>query len=235
VGDTVVNPRDGAVLVWVPAGEFTMGSDTGAEDEKPARKVTLGGYWMYKTEVTVAQYRKFCEATGALMPSKPAWGRQDTHPIVDVSWDDAVAYCQWAGVSLPTEAQWEKAARGADGREYPWGNVWDARRCVCSVSPADAESTAPVGSVPAGASPYGCLDMAGNVWEWCADWYADTYYEAAPARDPKGPAQGRWRVLRGGSWYVGFPELFRCASRGYYGYPDFRNNHCIGFRGARTS
>jgi formylglycine-generating enzyme required for sulfatase activity len=123
-----VNPKDGAKMVYVPAGMFTMGmpdfNNAAGPDEKPAHRVRLDGYWIYQTEVTVAQYKKFCTATGHAMPPEPRWGWFDTHPIVNVSWDDAVAYCTWAGAALPTEAQWEKAARGTDSQNhlYPWGN-----------------------------------------------------------------------------------------------------------------
>jgi formylglycine-generating enzyme required for sulfatase activity len=209
-----------------------MGSDRGEADEKPARKVTLGGYWMYKTEVTVAQYRKYCEATGASMPDAPGWGWKDAHPIVNVSWDDAAAYCKWAGVTLPTEAQWENAARGTDGREYPWGNAWDASKCVNSVSPGSARSTAPVGSIPSAASLYGCLDMAGNAFEWCADWYAGSAYITAGDLDPTGPTQGVSRVLRGGSWSDVSPDNFRCACRNSR--RPGRHFNDYGFRCART-
>jgi len=131
-----VKPKHGAEMVYVPAGEFLMGSKEGEgdDDERPQHTVYLDAYWIYKTEVTVAQYRKFCQATGRQMPEEPsvqAW--TDDHPIVNVSWDDAVAYGKWAGAALPTEAQWEKAARGTDGRQYPWGNDWDAQKCVNSV------------------------------------------------------------------------------------------------------
>lgn len=207
------NPKDGAAMVWVPAGDFLMGSTDAdkeaAEHEKPQQQVYLDGYWMYKTEVTVAQYRKFCQATGRRMPDAPGWGWQDTRPIVNVSWDDANAYAQWAGAALPTEAQWEKAARGTDGRIYPWGNDWNGTKCIQS-----RRSPEPVGYLPAGASPYGCLDMAGNVAEWCADWYADGYYKIAPVRNPTGPVTGNLRVLRGGSWYINGDDNFRCAFRG---------------------
>lgn len=170
LGDVWVNPKDGAKLVYVPAGEFIMGSNDGPGDEKPQRRVYLDPYWIYKHEVTAAQYRRFCSETGRKMPNAPEWGGKDDHPIVRVTWDDAKAYADWAGVSLPTEAQWEKAARGTDGRKWPWGDMFEAAKCVCSVG-TDRTSTAPVGSMPKGASPYGCLDMAENVWEWCADWF----------------------------------------------------------------
>jgi len=131
-----VNPRDGAEMVYVPAGEFLMGSKEGEgdSDEHPQHKVYLDGFWIYKTEVTVGQYRKFCQATGWQMPSDPGWKGHDDYPMVYVNWDDdATAYAQWAGAALPSEAQWEKAARGPDGRVYPWGNDWDAGKCVNSI------------------------------------------------------------------------------------------------------
>ena len=228
-GQQCVNPRDGAVMVWVPAGGFTMGSKDDDKDasanEKPQRQVTLDGYWIDKNLVTAAQYRKFCDDTGRRMPDPPDWGWKDDHPIVNVSWDDSKAYADWAGASLPTEAQWEKAARGTDGRKYPWGNRFDRGRLWCSQhAVGDAGRTAPVGSFPKGASPYGALDMAGNVWEWCADWYSPDYH-GAPTNNPTGPATGEYRVVRGGSWIGdGDDEIgFGCAERGGNGVePDIR-------------
>ncbi|HOF86921.1 MAG TPA: SUMF1/EgtB/PvdO family nonheme iron enzyme [Armatimonadota bacterium] len=175
-------------MIIIPAGEFLYG-------EKKERK-QLSAFTITKHPITVAQYRQFCEATGRAMPSAPHWGWQDTHPIVNVTWHDAAAFAAWAGLALPTEEEWEKAARGTDGREYPWGNLWDASKCCHSVGQS-AGKTAPVGSYPVGASPYGVLDMAGNVWEWCDSWYK----------------ANETRVLRGGSWYGGSPDLFRAASR----------------------
>jgi len=228
VGDRKTNPKDGAVALWVPAGEFIMGSDDGADDEKPQRTVYLDGFWMYRTEVTVGQYRKFCSQMGREMPDPPSWGWKDDHPVVCVTWDDAKAYADWAGVQLPTEAQWEKAARGTGGREYPWGNTFDASKAVCSVG-LSRSSTAPVGSIPSGASPFGCLDMSGNVWEWCADRYDGSYYSGAPSRNPTGPPSGlEPRVLRGGSWFGYNSDYLRAANRGNL-MPDFRLND-YGFR-----
>jgi formylglycine-generating enzyme required for sulfatase activity len=175
--------------------------------------------------VTVKQYLAFCAATGHARPPVPTfdltWG-QDDHPIVNVSWNDAMAYCAWLSqatgytVSLPTEAQWEKAARGGDGRTYPWGNDWDSSKLQCSKATfGDSGGTASVGSYPSGASPHGVLDMAGNVWQWCSDWYDATYYKSSPDRNPAGPPSSPdgVRVLRGGSWYNGGAELFRCVDR----------------------
>jgi len=206
---TKINPKDGAEMCYVPAGTFLMGEDRHVVD--------LPAYWMYKHPVTVKQYRQFCTETGYEMPNTPEWGWKNNHPIVNVSWFDAKAYADWAGVQLPTEEQWEKAARGTDGRIYPWGNGWDASKCVCSVSKR-RYSTKSVGIIPKGASPYGCLDMAGNVWEWCADWYDNSQ---------------RTRCLRGGSWYYGYTEYFRCAYR-YCSGPYLRGDNC-GFRCAKVA
>jgi len=225
-GAARVNPKDGAAMVWVPAGEFLMGSTDADKDartdEKPQHTVYLDGYWIYQTEVTAAQYRKFCQATGRQLPGLPDWAKDD-HPIVNVSWEDAAAYAQWAGAALPTEAQWEKAARGTDARVYPWGNDWDGAKCVNSVG----GGTKPVGGMPAGVSPYGCLDMAGNVWEWCADWYDGSYYKNTPSRNPTGPATGTLRVLRGGSWNNTTPVNFRAAYR-FRGVPGRRFSYYFG-------
>jgi len=243
--DVKVNPKDGAEMVWVPAGEFLMGSsdddvaqllnenpEWGAErfnDEKPQREVYLDGYWMYKHEVTVAQYRKFCEETYREMPPAPKSGWKDDHPMVMVTWTDASAYAKWAGMSLPTEAQWEKAARGTEGRIYPWGNTWDAEKCNNYES--GAKQTKPVGSYTSGASPYGCMDMAGNVWEWCSDWYDRDYYKSGPSRNPTGPKDGSCRVLRGGGWGS---NGGLCRAAGRYDYYSFNpvnwGSDSLGFR-----
>ncbi len=196
---TKINPKDGAEMILIPAGAFLMGSSESdaqaSVDEKPQHTVYLDSYYIYKNLVTVAQYRQFCQETGRTMASVPSWGLIHDHPIVNVSWDDANAYAQWVGGSLPTEAQWEKAARGGDGRLYPWGNTWNGSKCQ-----NNEQKTAPVGSFASGASPYGVLDMAGNVWQWCADWYGENYYSGSPSRNPTGPVSGSSRVLRGGNW-----------------------------------
>ena len=228
---TITNPIDSAEMVLVPAGEFLMGSKDGEgnDDERSQHKVQLDAYYIYKNEVTVAQYRKFCTATGYPMPTEPAWNWQDNQPIANVSWDDAKAYAGWAGATLPTEAQWEKASRGIDGKVYPWGNTWDASKARSSVkSFADTQQPAAVGSYPAGASPYGCLDMAGNVWEWCSDFYTSDYYLNSPTVNPTGPMQGSTRVLRGGSWGDYDPGNFRSSFRPSRE-PSSRYNDC-GFR-----
>ena len=232
-----VNPKDGAEMVFIPAGEFLMGSTPDQvkalqpghptefkagyfDPEQPQRTVKLSGYWMYRTEVTVAQYRKFCQETGRMMPDMPQGGWKDAAAMTSVSWFDASAYAKWAVVRLPTEAEWEKAARGTDGRTYPWGDTWDEKKC------ADPHSTGyavmPVGSFPDGASPYGVLDMAGNVWEWCQDWFSADYYVTAPNLNPPGPPTGTHKVMRGGSygtWAGGV--YFRCAYRDTVAIPGY--------------
>ncbi len=239
-GQRWVNPADGGEMVCVPAGEFWMGAaegDPGAEPgEKPGRQVYLDAYWIDRFEVTNAQYQRCVSAGGCTPPreersfSRGSYYRQAAFadfPVVYVDWNQASAYCAWAGEGLPTEAQWEKAARGTDGRLYPWGD----QAPTSSLANFLAADTVRVGSYPEGASPYGAEDMAGNVWEWAADWYSGDYYESAPSRNPPGPQGGGYRVLRGGSWYNEpaylrvsgrlrtFPDLlgsasgFRCAYR----------------------
>lgn len=220
------SPVDGAALAYVPAGEFQMGGpspDGLLPYETLPHVVNLEPYYIYKTEVTVAQYRKFCNATGRKMPKAPPWGWDDAYPIVNVTWNDASAYAAWAGASLPTEAQWEKAARGTRGRVYPWGDQWAPERCVHSVP-----QPRPVGSLPAGASPYGCLDMAGNVSEWCADWYDVYYYQSSPSSSPTGPATGEYRAIRGNSFDWGDEESLTCWTRRRW-FPDDGTKDC-GFR-----
>jgi formylglycine-generating enzyme required for sulfatase activity len=261
-----INPQDGAEMIWIPAGEFLMGASEAevqaiidenrgfkAEwyaDEMPQRKVYLDGYWIYKNEVTVAQYRRFCNATGRAMPPDLDWTGKDNHPIRNISLQNALEYSEWAGATLPSEAQWEKAARGTDGRRYPWGNDWDANECASSdkfyghmktASLSDKmPDTMPIGSYPAGASPYGCRDMAGNVLEWCADWYDKSYYTTGPSRNPTGPAKmplydsGNriWSgaaVLRGGS-FDDSKEDCRCAYREPKALDAHPNHGCAGVR-----
>jgi formylglycine-generating enzyme required for sulfatase activity/serine/threonine protein kinase len=222
---TRISETDGATMVYVPAGEFLMGSpeDDGDSDEHPQHKVYLDAYWIDRTEVTNAQYER-CIAAGACTPPilsssftrESYFGNPEfsNHPVIWVKWDQATDYCQWAGRRLPTEAEWEKAARGTDGRQYPWGNMEVAGNLLnfadknlpskagtanTHVDDAYAE-TAPVGNYAYGASPYEALDMAGNVWEWVADWYSVNYYDESPERNPKGPTTGEYRVLRGGGW-----------------------------------
>ena len=226
---TKINPKDGAEMVYVAPGPFFMGDDD--IEDNPRHTVTLSGYYIYKNDVSVAMYRKFCRSTGRAMPSIPTWGWKEDNPMVDVAWDDAKAYCDWAGVHLPTEAQWEKAARGTDGRFFPWGNDWDTSRLRCSKNNlGDVISTAPTGSIPSGVSPCGALDMAGNVWNWCADWYDENYWKNANGTDPTGPRFASLRVVRGGSWGDFDNKDFRSAFR--LSLPLDFHNYNNGFRGA---
>jgi len=219
-------------MVYVPAGAFTMGSDKGNSDERPVHTVYLDAFYIDKTEVTNAQYRKCVEAGGCDTPVKTTYydnADYTQHPVVYVSWNDADAYCRWAGKRLPTEAEWEKAARGTDGRTYPWGEGIDCDHAQYSKC---GGGTMPVGSKPKGASPYGALDMVGNVWEWVADWYDPDYYSQSPERNPPGPDSGEGRVLRGGSLH-GNQRFTRCAYR-VGGNPRHRYFY-VGFRCARGS
>ncbi len=237
-----VNPTDGSRLVHVPAGVFRMGNDAGPPPERPAHTVTLDGFFIAQHPVTNAQYRRFVTATGHRVPflddaraarengdgqrRRPPDGR-GAHPVVLVSWHDARAYCRWAGGRLPTEAEWEKAARGGlVGKNYPWGD--EIRRDSANYD--NPAGTTPVGKYPP--NGYGLSDMAGNVWEWVADWYAPEYYATSPDRNPHGPQTGRVKVLRGGAWLL-FPEFCRVSYR-FRNNPDFRFN-LIGFRLARSA
>ncbi|MFQ6042958.1 MAG: formylglycine-generating enzyme family protein [Candidatus Poribacteria bacterium] len=209
--DEIIWPTDGAPMALIPAGEFQMGSYDGDNDEKPVHTVYLDAFYMDKYEVTVEQYRKFIQATGH---SPPDWSKvyeyspTDNHPIIFVSWEDAQAYCKWAGKRLPTEAEWEKAARGGlVGKKYPWGDSIDSGKANYG---GNVGSTTPVGKYPP--NGYGLYDMAGNVWEWCADWYDRNYYSSSPRENPPGAPSGRFRVCRGGAWNNN-PSLMRVANR----------------------
>jgi sulfatase modifying factor 1 len=226
----VARGDDGAEMVLVPAGEFWMGGEDGAADEKPRHRVVLDAFHIDTHEVTNALYRKFMDATGRPAPDYWSDGRfnEPQQPVVGVSWHDAEAYCRWAAKRLPTEAEWEKTARGTDGRKYPWGEQWGASRA--NSTETGRGRAAPIGSFPGGVSPYGAQDMAGNVWEWVADWYDPDYYGRSPERNPKGPDSGSARVLRGGSW-LNDPFSLRAAHRGL-STPDDRYDD-VGFRCAR--
>ena len=280
-GDVWVNPQDDMEMVYVASGEFLLGSsdaqiDAWIEghpqdkrerfaDEQPQSRVRLAGYWIGRAEVTNAQYLRFVQATGHPAPEHWKSGQAppglENFPVVYVAWQDASAYCEWAGGRLPRELEWEKAARGADGRLFPWGNRWDSKRCrnfelVTGREYATAEKStqalsvwlashdgvregpAAVGSYPAGASPYGCVDMAGNVWEWCGDWYEKGAYARYASGNLAARTSGRWKVLRGGSWHAAhLPLYFRCAYRGYSPCCSHPDNHDddYGFRCARAA
>lgn len=235
-----VNAKDGSVMVYVPAGEFEMGD--GRENDCPKHWVSLSAYWIGVYSVTNAQYLRFVEATGHRVPDQagfgtPVWkGRsyppeKADHPVVCVSWEDAVAYAKWAGCALPTEAQWERAARGPRGLIYPWGNDWDAGQCRNDKNKGN-ETTCPVWGYPGGVSAYGTYNQSGNVLEWCADWYDGGYYGRSPKQDPLGPEGGSIRVFRGGSWWGGDPGDYRGAGRDRDG-PGSRGGG-RGFRLVRT-
>ncbi len=247
-GATHIFPIDGMVLVYVPAGEFLMGStevDQGADyDEMPQHSVYLDAFWMDRTVVTNAMFAVFLNALGNQIEARTTWldaGDEDVliiqqagvwqavegyenYPAVEVSWYGAQAYCHWAGRRLPSEAEWERAARGMDGRVYPWGDEIDcdhAEYANCS------GGLLPISSNPLGASPYGVLGLSGNTWEWVADWYADGYYSDLPSENPFGPLDGGTRVLRGGSWEYDWKHL-RSANRRHNG--PAVSMHDYGFR-----
>jgi formylglycine-generating enzyme required for sulfatase activity len=206
-------------MVLVPAGEFSMGSNENPS-ERPVHTVYLDAYYIDKYEVTNMKWNAYAKITGTSTKSEP-----DNHPATNVSWFDADKYCKWMGGRLPTEAEWEKAARGTDAREYPWGNIWHVRwaNSQNSGDPFD-NGTTPVGYYNGsnrggyltldGRSPYGAYDMAGNVREWVIDWYAEDYYAQSPSRNPvnDSPSSFSFRVLRGGSWKFDRSSL-RAASR----------------------
>jgi len=223
--------RDNAEMVYIPSGTFTMG-DThgdGDSDEKPTHKVTVADFWLDRTEVTSAQFARFIQASS--YRAEGEWQREtsgkDQHPVVNVTWNDALAYCRWADKRLPTEAEWEYAARGTDGRKYPWGNAWEDSRARFSGNRGN-QATAPVGSYPTGASPFGVLDMAGNVWEWVSSLYKPYRYSLSDGREDLNASGSR--VFRGGSWFFD-PWNLRSANRGWHG-PAHRNID-LGFRCAQ--
>jgi formylglycine-generating enzyme required for sulfatase activity/tRNA A-37 threonylcarbamoyl transferase component Bud32 len=218
IGSTMVSSKDNMVEVYVPAGEFTMGSANGDEDELPIHTVYLDEFWIDQTEVTNAMFATFLNELDNQIEGEKGWldaldidayiiqrgGNWQPinydfsdHPVVEVSWYGARAYCEWAGRRLPTESEWEKAAKGSDNLIYPWGSEIN---CSFAQFGGCDEKTVPVGSFPNGVSPFGVLDMAGNVWEWVADWYAADFYSSSPLENPAGPVSGKYRVLRGGSW-----------------------------------
>jgi serine/threonine-protein kinase len=227
---------DEVPMVYVPDGLFRMGSDSGESNEQPIHDVYLDEFWIDKTEVTIAQYALCVEAGVCAKPAhlysfnRESYFENDLYadyPVIWMVWDDANTFCQWAGKRLPTEAEWEKAARGTDGRTYPWGNEIDYLLANYDLSVND---TSEVGSYVIGASPYGAMDMAGNVWEWTADWFDDVYYAESPDNNPTGAENGTKRVLRGGAW-VSDSEDVRAARRGR-SFPDNTNNR-FGFRCAQ--
>jgi formylglycine-generating enzyme required for sulfatase activity len=221
--------KDGASAVFIPAGKFTMGDDEAA----PLREIYVDGFYIDKYEVTVLRYAKFLETTGGIRPpdrwEEAGLDSAKDLPVIGVDWHDADAYCRWAGKRLPTEAEWEKAARGTDGRRYPWGDdrPIPARAVFgkSSGSPYKA-GLAPVGDRDAGKSPYGAQDLAGNASEWVADWFAESFLRG-DVRNPKGPESGVGKVIRGGGWYDS-PDRIN-SSRRMYASPGTRSDD-VGFR-----
>ena len=215
-------------MILVPAGSFIRGSNDGSSDERPRRRVYLDAFYMDKYPVTNARFRRFGKPKRDY-GSKFNGTRQ---PVVGVTWFQARDYCKSVGKHLPTEAQWEKAARGGDGRKYPWGNAWDGSKVIWDKN--SGGKTHPVDrDYNTHRSPYGAVDMSGNVYEWVSDWHGKGYYRNAPNRNPEGPASGRGRVVRGGPWSANNPSWFRTAFRNRAG-RDYRNFH-LGFRCAKAS
>jgi sulfatase modifying factor 1 len=212
-------------LIKVTGGTFTMGDEYGFnKHEQPTHQVTLSDFYIGKTEVTVAQYRVYCNATGVSMPEEPSFGWTNNAPIVNVSWSAAINYCDWLSekldknISLPTEAQWEYAARGGNqsqGYTYAGGPSMATAGWYTDNSEDKTHNVA-----TKKANELGLYDMSGNVWEWCRDWYDGDYYASSPSTNPKGPTSGAYRVLRGGGWYDSAARC-RVAFRNYYD-PSYR-------------
>lgn len=248
------NDKDSSILIEIPASIFTMGSNHGGYDEKPVHKVKVDRYFIGKYDVTVAQFHKFVNCTEYVTDAEkfggadigvdcalrekadaswqnPYFDQTGECPVVCISWNDAKAYCDWAGFRLPTEAEWEKSARGSDGRKYPWGVTWDSTKCNGGVN--GYKKTTPVGSFQEDVSPYGCYDMAGNVHQWCNDWYGEDYYNNSPASNPTGlsiPSDDKFRVLRGGCWGN---IAYGCRTASRTGAAPSNKNNFTGFRVAR--
>lgn len=234
----------GIVMIYIPSGKFQMGSNIGKNNEKPLRYEDLDGYWIGKYEVTFDQYDRFCTEQEIIKPDDEGWGR-GRRPVINVSWEDSMAYCRWlskeigCNFKLPTESQWEKSARGTDGNMYPWGNslpsdskanfaVHDLNYLKHNRTASDkSKHTVSVGSYPEGSSPFGVMDMAGNVYEWCIDWYSESSSSASLHKKAGEHNKNTLRVIRGGSWFGSASCLrttFRTAAK-----PDSRYFH-IGFR-----
>jgi formylglycine-generating enzyme required for sulfatase activity len=230
--ETNSNPATPAGMVLVPAGPFVMGSLDGEPDEAPPRQITLPAFYIDRHEVTHEQYAAFLAATGGKPPVDWPGGKMPAklarHPIVNVTFSDAAAYAQWAGKRLPTEAEWEKACRGTEGRIYPWGNSSEKKKTAAPIGDNSKDHTWPVGSFPDDISPYGVMDMVGNAWEWTTSWY-----DAYPGNDTLEVEYGKkYRVIRGGGAidYYGAWSSQRCADRARslpYGTYDALGIRCV--------
>jgi len=234
-----MSPKDSMIMVYVPAGEFAMGSDSGNNDERPVHTVHLDSFWIDQTEITNKMY-SLCVSAGACEAPKQFnsyyqssyYGNNEfeNYPVIYVDWYMAQTYCTWAERRLPTEAEWEKAARGPANYTYPWGEGLDCDKVNAAGCKRD---TTPVGEYEIGKSPYGVYDMAGNVMEWVADWYSNTYYESSPRENPSGPLSGEYHVLRGGSW-TSIENSLRSSYRLALT-PNTTNFYLIGFRCAKSA
>ena len=225
-------------MVVIPAGPFVRGTQAGGFDEQPERTIYLDSFSIDRYEITNGQYQAFVSATSHRHPGPPSRYAKNmvrmrgmNQPVVYVSWEDADAYCRWKGKRLPTEAEWEKAMRGTDGRLWPWGNVQDLNAANWARVDDGFEATAPVGSLKHDVSPYGVVDGAGNVMEWVADWYAEDSYRDPADKNPLGPEHGLFKVMRGGA-YTSTGSDIRITSRSKM-VPDFRDE-TIGFRCASS-
>jgi serine/threonine-protein kinase len=261
--DVQIRPTDGMSMVYVPAGEFEMGSQFD-ERARPVHTVTVDAYWIDQTEVTNAMFSDFLNQQGNQVEDGVSWlepgaGHRgivyghiqendgvfltrtgyENFPVVEVSWYGAAAYCSWAGGRLPTEAEWEYAARGPQSLQYPWGNTFDGTRVNycdvnCNYDWRDRTTNdgsvrwTSVGSYLEGASWCGALDMAGNIWEWVADWWSENYFEHSPMDNPQGPDSGTLHVARGGSWFDRSSAMRVFSRTGLT--PSSYRMHWVGFR-----
>ena len=237
VVDALIHPRTGCAMALIPGGEFAMGSAEGSEAENPVHTVRLKPFRIDVHPVTNAAFARFVDATGHVTGAErvgEAWGHREgkfeniprlnwrayagpsreTHPVVLVDWHDADEYTRWAGLRLPTEAEWERCARGNnEGMLFPWGTQEpDGSQSNFARIAAELPPTSPVGHY--GVNAFGMSDLVGNVWQWCGDWFAADYYQASPVEDPTGPDSGTLKIRRGGSWNVIQGFRLRCSNRG---------------------